>query len=223
VSTAPIKTIAIVTLDGFNEIDSLVALHLFGRASEAGLSPALVGPTPSVTSSNGVRVTGIAPLAMTSRADAVLIGSGQGTRAFVDDPEQLRELRLDPSNQVIGSQCSGSLVLQHLGVSLAGGVCADVVTRPVLEATGVDVRDDAFHVEGNVATAGGCLASQYLAFWMIERLSDARTAEAALTAIAPVGMESQTVSHVATVVRNAQSPGADLRARPHTPIRPGPA
>lgn len=39
----------------------------------------------------------------------------------------------------------------------------------------------------DVATAGGCLASPYLAAWLIARLVDVEAAESALHYVAPVG------------------------------------
>jgi transcriptional regulator GlxA family with amidase domain len=56
----------------------------------------------------------------------------------------------------------------------------------VIEA-GVDVLDAPFVAHGNVATAGGCLASQYLAAWIISRLAGTAEAEDALHYVAPVG------------------------------------
>ena len=66
-------------------------------------------------------------------------------------------------------------------------VCTDLITKPWVVEAGADVVDRPFHAKGNVATAGGCLASQYLAAWMITRLVDADVARAALHYVAPVG------------------------------------
>ena len=66
-------------------------------------------------------------------------------------------------------------------------VCTDLITKPWVVEAGADVVDRPFHAKGNVATAGGCLASQYLAAWMITRLVDADAARAALHYVAPVG------------------------------------
>lgn len=44
-----------------------------------------------------------------------------------------------------------------------------------------------FVAKGNVATAGGCLAAQYLAAWMIARLEGEAAARAALHYVVPVG------------------------------------
>ena len=51
-------------------------------------------------------------------------------------------------------------------------------------AAGVQVLDQAFFARGNLATAGGCLASHYLAAWIIARLESREAAESALHYIA---------------------------------------
>jgi hypothetical protein len=43
------------------------------------------------------------------------------------------------------------------------------MTKPWVEEAGVAVLNQPFFATGNVATAGGCLASQYLAAWVIAR------------------------------------------------------
>ena len=47
--------------------------------------------------------------------------------------------------------------------------------------------DQPFVAKGNVATAGGCLASQYLAAWVIARLEGVEAARSAIHYVAPVG------------------------------------
>ena len=49
--------IAILTFDGFNELDSIVALNILSRARKVGWRVTLACPTPTVTSMNGVTVT----------------------------------------------------------------------------------------------------------------------------------------------------------------------
>jgi hypothetical protein len=44
-----------------------------------------------------------------------------------------------------------------------------------------------------VATAGGCLASQYLAAWMIARLVGVEAAQSAIHYVAPVGEKDEYV------------------------------
>ena len=51
-----------------------------------------------------------------SAADAVIVGSGRQTREVVADPALMAQLRLDPTRQLLGAQCSGTLVLAKLGL-----------------------------------------------------------------------------------------------------------
>jgi transcriptional regulator GlxA family with amidase domain len=121
-------------------------------------------------------------------ADAVIVGSGIATREVVEDPAIMAVLRqLDPTRQLIAAQCSGALVLAKLGLLNDVPACTDLTTKPWVIAAGVEVLDQPFYARDNVATAGGCLASQYLAAWIITRLAGRDAAEGALHYVAPVG------------------------------------
>src|SRR5690349_2338900 len=100
----PAMDIAVITVDGFNELDSFVVSALLNRA---GQNAFITTAAPKVKSMWGVEITGQKPLEFANEADAVVIGSGPGTRRFIKEPETLARLRLDPSRQMIASQCSG--------------------------------------------------------------------------------------------------------------------
>jgi len=155
--------IAILTFQGFNELDSLIALGVLKRIKKPGWRVTLSCPSPCVTSMNGVTVQAQSSLAEARTADAVIIGSGMQTREIVNDPALMAQIELDPARQLIGAQCSGTLVLARLG--LLGGVpaCTDLTTKPWVQEAGAEVLDQPFYARGNIATAGGCLASPYLA------------------------------------------------------------
>lgn len=194
--------VAIVTFDGFNELDSFGAATIINRCREAGLSAWITTPTPTVTSMNGVQITGQRTMDFVAEADVVLIGSGVQTRDVVADDQILSMLALSPSRQLIGSQCSGALVLARLGLLGDMPVCTDVVTRPFIEACDVKVLDKPFHAAGSIATAGGCLASQYLAAWVILRTLGEDAVRSAFHYVAPVGEEDTTVAHVLDVIQS---------------------
>jgi transcriptional regulator GlxA family with amidase domain len=185
--------VAVVTFDGFNELDSFIASALINRCRADGLEAFITTPTPVVTSMNGVEVTGQRPIEFVTEAEVVLIGSGVKTRDVVADDRLLSMLPLDPGRQLIGSQCSGALVLARLGLLGSMPVCTDRTSRPFVEAAGVTVLEAPFHAEGNIATAGGCLASQYLATWVITRTLGDEAARAVLDYVAPVGENDETV------------------------------
>jgi transcriptional regulator GlxA family with amidase domain len=191
--------IAILTFEGFNELDSLIALGILNRVKKPNWRVSLASPTARVRSMNGVVLEAQATLREASAADAVIIGSGMQTREVVADARLMAQLQLDPSRQLLGAQCSGTLVLAKLG--LLGGVaaCTDLTTKPWVEAAGVTVLNQPFVAKGNVATAGGCLASQYLAAWVIARLEGIAAARSAMHYVAPVGEKDD---YVARAMRN---------------------
>ena len=128
--------IAILTFDGFNEIDSFVASYMINRVVRPGWKAEITCPAPVVASGRGVRISAQQPLEFAGEADAVLVGSGGLTGRLVEDREMMSRLGLDPRRQLIGSQCSGALILAKLGVLGTLPACTDRGTRPLLEAGG---------------------------------------------------------------------------------------
>jgi transcriptional regulator GlxA family with amidase domain len=179
--------IAILTFEGFNELDSLIALGILNRIKKPGWRVTLACPAPLVTSMNGVTLQAQSSLAEANAADAVIIGSGMQTRAIANDAKLMAQLQLDPSRQLIGAQCSGTLLLAKLGLLGRVPACTDLTTKPWVQEAGVEVLNQAFYAEGNIATAGGCLASQYLAAWVIARSEGIDAARNAIHYVAPVG------------------------------------
>ena len=104
-------------------------------------------------------------------------------------------LALDPSRQLIAAQCSGTLILARLGLLGQVPACTDLTTKPWVQEAGVEVLDQPFFAQGNVATAGGCLASPYLAAWIIARTEGVEAAKAALHYVAPVGEKEAYVAN----------------------------
>ncbi|HEY9643822.1 MAG TPA: DJ-1/PfpI family protein [Coleofasciculaceae cyanobacterium] len=191
--------VAIVTFDGFNEIDSFVAFSILNRVKQPLWNVQITSPTAQVTSMNGVTIQSQQPLSFANTADVVLFGSGIHTRRLSEDESILSAFVLDPKRQLIGSQCSGALMLSKLGL-LAGPAATDLTTKPYLEALGTPVCDQPFWAVGNLATAGGCLSSPYLAGWVISKCWDDFTRDQALGYVAPVGEKETYVSHIAQVL-----------------------
>jgi transcriptional regulator GlxA family with amidase domain len=145
---------------------------------------------------NGVTVQTQSTLGEACTADAVIIGSGTKTREIANDPSIMDQLKLDATRQLIGAQCSGTLLLAKLGLLNAIPACTDLTTKPWVLDTGVEVLDQAFYANDNIATAGGCLASQYLAAWVIARTEGEDAVRDALHYIAPVGEKEEYISRV---------------------------
>lgn len=191
--------IAILTFQGFNELDSLVALGVLNRIKKPDWRVTLCCPESTVTSMNGVTVHGQSSLAEAASADAVIIGSGIKTREIVNNPAIMSTLRLDPARQLIGAQCSGTLILAKLGILANVPACTDLTTKPWVQEAGIEVLNQPFYASGNIATAGGCFASQYLAAWIIARTEGEEVAKEALHYVAPVGEKEE---YVARAIKN---------------------
>jgi transcriptional regulator GlxA family with amidase domain len=193
--------IAVLTFEGFNELDSFVAAGVLNRLRGQGWLAEITAPTASVTSMNGVRVQAQQPLEFANEADVVLFGSGILTRDIARDSALLARLRLDPARQLVGSQCSGALLMARLG--LLGGIpaCTDLTTKPWVIEAGVEVLDQPFFARGNLATAGGCLSAPYLAAWVIARLVGEAACAEALHYVAPVGEKASFVERALGVIR----------------------
>lgn len=193
--------IAVLTFDEFNELDSFIASGILNRMKGQGWNVQITSPTEVVTSMNGVEIVAQQPLEFANQADAVLFGSGMLTRDIAKDEAILSRLSLDPSKQVIGAQCSGTLLLSVLGLLNGVPACTDLTTRPWVQESGVEVLEQPFYAKGNVATSGGCLSSQYLATWVICKLASKTEAENAIHYVAPVGEKETTVTRCLAAIQ----------------------
>ena len=187
--------IAILTFQGFNELDSFIALGVLNRIKKPDWRVTLCCPEPHVTSMNGVTVNAQSNLEEAALADAVIVGSGIKTREVVESQELMSRIRLNPEKQLVAAQCSGTLILAKLGLVTGVPACTDLTTKPWVQDAGVEVLNQPFFAKGNLATAGGCFASPYLAAWIIARTEGLEAAKSALHYVAPVGEKEAYVSN----------------------------
>jgi transcriptional regulator GlxA family with amidase domain len=178
---------SIVVFDNFTDIDLWLMWDLLNRVRVDDWRVQIVGEKDGHVSVTGVVTKTHARLEEAASSDAVLIVSGPGTRDRILDDEWLAKLKLDPSRQVIGSICSGSLILAKLGLLDGKTATTYPTSKPVLESLGVEVVEKPFIAHGNIATAGGCLAQQYLIGWVVEKLADKDWSDLIVKAIQPVG------------------------------------
>lgn len=192
--------IAILTFEGFNELDSFIASGILNRMKGYGYNVQITCPADEVTSMNGVTITAQQPLEFANTADVVLFGSGIYTRDIGNDPSILNRLHLNSSEQLICGQCSGTFLLAKLGLLGDLPACTDLKSKPWIIDEGVNVIDEPFIANNNIATAGGCLASQYLAAWIIIKKSGKESAVSAIHYVAPVGEKKAAVNHCLDIV-----------------------
>ena len=200
--------IAILTFDGFNELDSLIAYGMLSRVRLLGdtrWQVSIASPTPRVTSMNGLTLDAHIDLHTAAQADAVLVGSGMKTRDVAQNRAIMDQLQLDPRRQLIAGQCSGTFLLAKLGLTGRPSACTDSTSKPWVQEAGVQVVHQPFVAHGNVATAGGCLSAQYLCAWLLTRLRDEATAREVLHYFAPVGEKDSYVERAMAHVLSSQA------------------
>jgi len=164
--------IAIVIFDEFTDIDFFLMRDILGRTT-TDWTVKVLGTKPSHRSSLGMTVETHGHVAQVADADVVLFSSGyKGVPAALADPEFMSALKLDPARQLLGSICAGSFFFAKLGLLDNISATTHPDAKPALVAMGVEVEDCALVINGNIATAGGCLSSLYLTGWIAERLFD---------------------------------------------------
>ncbi len=200
--------IAILTFEGFNELDSLIAYGMLSRVSLLGDQDwrvSICSPSKRVTSMNGLTLDAHIGLSEANTADAVLIGSGMKTREVAQNAEWMGQLQLDPSRQLIAAQCSGTFLMAKLGLIGKMPACTDLTSKPWVQAAGVNILNQAFFTSGNLATAGGCLSAQYVSAWILSRLRGLETAREVLHYFAPVGEKEEYVQRALAHIQNVPS------------------
>lgn len=186
--------IAMVAFEGFTDVDLFLPWDLFYRVKDATYAAyegdwdvRICADQTRFRSYSGLAIDRHEPLGWASEADAVFVVSGPGSRLKIQEPAFLAALGLDPKRQLIAAIDSGALILAKLG--LLDGLSATTYPSVFaeLEALGVKTERKAFVVHGNVATGGGCLATQDLAAWIVERLIGRDAAMAIVDSVAKVG------------------------------------
>jgi putative intracellular protease/amidase len=179
--------IGIVIFDQFTDIDLFLMWDLLNRVRVEGWEVKILGENAVHTSATGIEIKTHGRIEEANDADAVLFVSGYGTRDRIVDENWLLKFKLDPQKQFIGSICSGSLIMAKLGLLDGKTATTYPTTKAALEGLGVEVVEKPFIAHGKIATAGGCLAQQYLVGWVIENLADKDWREVVLRSIQPVG------------------------------------
>nr|AIA10553.1 putative amidotransferase [uncultured bacterium] len=179
--------IAIVIFDKFTDVDLWLMWDLLNRVRVENWSVKILGEKEAHVSATGISVATHGRIEEANDADAVLFVSGQGTRDRIVDENWLAKFNLDKEKQFIGSICSGSLILAKLGLLEGKTATTYPTSKTALESFGVEVIEKPFVAHDRVATAGGCLAQQYLIGWVVENLADKDWRDLILKSIQPVG------------------------------------
>jgi putative intracellular protease/amidase len=179
--------IAIIVFDKFTDVDLFLMWDLLNRVRVEDWQVRILGERETHFSATGLKTETHGLIEEANDADAVLFVSGQGTRDKMRDAGWLKRFELKPEKQLIGSICSGSLILAALGLLEGKTATTYPTSKTVLEEFGVEVIEKPIVINGNIATAGGCLALQYLCGWVIENLAGKEWRELVLKSVQPVG------------------------------------
>ncbi|WP_406625309.1 DJ-1/PfpI family protein [Acidovorax sp. SDU_ACID1] len=193
-------TISLLVHDGFADLDVFIPLDVLNRVNAKDWNVNIVGTAPVHRSKLGVAVETNAGLDAIASSDVVLIAGGLGSRNCLQSPEFMNALRFAPDRQLIGSQCSGVLILAKTGMLQGHSATTTKSAKGELQSMGIEVLDQPFVSHGNVATAGGCLAALYLASWVLYRLAGVSEARRALDQMLPDGESDFFLDKIEAVV-----------------------
>lgn len=183
--------IAIVCFDNFTDIDVFLPWDLLNRVRLVGgisdWDVQLLGTAKTHISMAGLRIPMTGDISEIPSADAVIFASGIGVQDLFKNQQYLNKINLDPKSQLIGSMCSGSLILGAKG--LLKGLKATTYPTVVeqLKKFDVEVIEQSFVNNGNVSTAAGCFAAQDLSAWIIRTLVSEDMVNTVLETVQPVG------------------------------------
>jgi putative intracellular protease/amidase len=179
--------IATVIYDDFDDTDLIISWRFFHCVKRPDWTLDVVGTSATHRSLLGLTIPTTASLEAAAEADVVLIVGGPGSRALAKNTAFLDKLKLDPTRQLIASQCSGSLILQAKGLLDGKQATTIISARDALKATGADVVDRPLVVQGNVVTSGGCLSTAYLAYWILQKTIGPEETSRATDLLLPTG------------------------------------
>ncbi|MBX7170885.1 MAG: DJ-1/PfpI family protein [Pyrinomonadaceae bacterium] len=179
--------VAIVIFDKFTDVDLWLMWDLLNRVRIEDWEVRILGEKEFHLSTTNIEVKTHGKLEEANKADAVLFISGYGTRDRIADENWVGKFKLNPEKQIIGSICSGALILAKLGLLNGKTATTYPTTKTALESFGIEVVEKPFIAHGNIGTAGGCLAQQYLIGWVIENLVNKDWADLVIKAVQPVG------------------------------------
>ncbi|MEY9976476.1 DJ-1/PfpI family protein [Lysinibacillus sp. RC79] len=183
--------IAIVCFDDFTDIDVFLPWDLLNRVRLVGnisdWEVQLLGTEKTHVSMSGLRIPMTGNLSDIPSADAVIFASGKGVQDLYKNQEYLNKIHLDPKRQLIGSMCSGALLLGAKKLLTGKKATTYPFVVEQLKEFGVDVIEQSFVNEGNISTAAGCYAAQDLVAWIIRNLVNGKMVDIVLETVQPVG------------------------------------
>jgi transcriptional regulator GlxA family with amidase domain len=184
------KKAVIVAFDKFTDIDIFLPWDLLNRVKfrDKNFQVKIIGTAATHQSVCGIDLAMHGPIEECRNADFVFFGSGPGTRTVIKDDAYLQRFQLNPDTQIIGSMCSGALIIAALGHLKGLSATTYPTAFEALRGYGVEVLEDTHLVtHGNIGTAAGCLAAVDLIGWAIEKMYNEEVRQDVIASVLPVG------------------------------------
>ena len=183
--------VGMLIFEEFTDLDFFLSWDLLNRVrlvcGVADWSVLIAGTEVEHVSKAGISVKTTCSVEQLSECDAVVIGSGPKTRSLAQDKRYLERLHLDSSRQIIGSMCSGALILGALGLLKGKKATTYPTAVNMLRDFGVHVVNEPFVSEGKIATAAACLAGRDLSYWIIDHLKGRKFVKQVDESVRPLG------------------------------------
>ncbi|MBP1967670.1 DJ-1/PfpI family protein [Paenibacillus aceris] len=183
--------ISIICFNDFTDLDVFLPWDLLNRVRLVGgiadWEVKILGTETSHVSMAGLIIPMHGMIEEANSSDAVLFGSGKGVQQLFQDPSYLSRFKLSVDKQLIGSMCSGALLLGAMGFLTGKQATTYPTAADQLASFGVEVVNESFVNNGNISTAAGCLAGQDLSSWVIKTLIGSEMTNRVLETVQPVG------------------------------------
>ncbi|CAH8715645.1 DJ-1/PfpI family protein [Paenibacillus thiaminolyticus] len=183
--------IALVCFDDFTDLDLFLPWDVLNRVRLVGglddWDVRILGTEDSHVSMAGLRIPTHGRIEEANSSDAVLFSSGKGVQKLYQNSHYLKRFQLNPEKQLIGSMCSGALLLGAMGLLTGKQATTYPTAVHQLAELGVEIVNKSFVNVGNISTAAGCLAGQELAAWLIDSLIGADMTAKVMESVQPVG------------------------------------
>jgi transcriptional regulator GlxA family with amidase domain len=205
------KKIVIIIFDSFTDIDLFLMWDILGR-NTADWQVKILGTKEIHHSAHGLSIKAHGHITEANEADVVLMASGKlGVKAAMADPAFMGAFALNPTKQLIGSICAGAFILAKLGLLDSLPATTHPDAKKELQALGIEVLDMPLVCNGNIATAGGCLAAMYLVGWVVETLFGSAKRKEALRELIPAGQSTIYEQLIESSIRNSMyRPQSDI-------------
>jgi transcriptional regulator GlxA family with amidase domain len=171
------KTIVFFVFDGMELLDFAGPYEVFSAANQfipsTGYSLRVLSPTgSSVKTINGVYIGAEDSWTIDVNPDVLVIAGGEGTKAFIGDPIQMKALQtLINKSNIVASICSGARILAHLNMlDHIAFTTHPLVAREVAEQSreGQYIPDKKCVKSGKIFTASAVSAGIDLALSLVD-------------------------------------------------------